>query len=64
VVRLAESDFLRIEVHVEVDEHKARRIEADLYNLLDVLLVERPIPVRDIGQATHTSARSSNASPE
>jgi hypothetical protein len=41
---------LRIEVQLDVDEHKARRIEADLHHLVDVLLVERSVSVRNIGQ--------------
>jgi acetolactate synthase small subunit len=45
--RFGESDVLCIEVQLEVDEHKARRIEANLYNLVDVLLVERPASVGD-----------------
>ena len=47
-VRFGESDVLRIEVQVELTEQKARRIEANLYNLVDVLSVKRPASVADI----------------
>jgi acetolactate synthase-1/3 small subunit len=32
---------LRIEVTVEVDQNKARLIEANLYKIVDVLLIEK-----------------------
>jgi hypothetical protein len=35
------SDVLRLEVTVEVDQAKARLIEANLYKLVDVLPVEK-----------------------
>jgi acetolactate synthase small subunit len=47
VARFGKSDVLRIEVQLDVDEHKARRIEANLYNLVDVLLVKRRASARD-----------------
>jgi acetolactate synthase I/III small subunit len=39
--RVAKSDVLRVEVTVEVDRSQARLIEANLYKIVDVLLVER-----------------------
>jgi len=35
-----ESDVLRIEVKVEENEARARLLEANLYNLIDVLVVD------------------------
>jgi acetolactate synthase small subunit len=49
--RIGESDVLRIEIKVESVERKARRIEASLYDLGDVLLVERLASARPIRQA-------------
>jgi acetolactate synthase I/III small subunit len=40
-VRGDKSDALRLEVTVEVDQAKARLIEANLCKLVDVLLVEK-----------------------
>jgi acetolactate synthase small subunit len=36
---------LRIEVHLEIEEDKAGFVEANLYKLVDVLLVERTPPL-------------------
>jgi acetolactate synthase small subunit len=40
-VRRENSDALRVEVRVEEDQVKTRLMEANLYKLVDVLLVER-----------------------
>ena len=44
--RIGKSDVLRIEVAVEGDRDRAQLIEANLYKLADVLLVERNDPVK------------------